>query len=869
MVWRQNALRAYRALLFLYPAEFRHEYGEEMESLFETRLKKESHPRLWLEAFSDVAIAAAREHLHILADDLRHGARGLAKTPRFVIAALLAIVLGVSATTTVFSLINAVLLRSLPYGNAERLVYMWTPSPSTAGGERERQPSYADMVAWRTMSRSFQDITAIQRYMALLNDGSPERMGAARVLGNFFQTLEAHPQLGRTIDTDDDQLGKRWVVVLSDRIWQSRFRGNPTVLGKTIHIDRQPYRVIGVMPKEFSYPHGNDFPGQYQFASLPRTDIWVPAAVTPKQQADREFDGFDAVIGRRRPAMSFSQAQSEMSAIEKRLDPRHAEHDRDLQALLVPFIETAIGPVRPLLHLLMGAVCLVLLMVCGNFASLLMARAADRIHELGVRTALGAQRSRLVRLMLTESVMLSVAGGALAVPLSYIVLKTLARLNPGDIPRFEETTLDMRVLLFGLSVSIATGLISGIFPAVSASLVNVGELIRQGSRGIAGASWRARNALMVSEIALAVVLLTGAGLLIRSYLFVQGEDKGFAESTLTMSVLLDEPTNHADTLRRELMDRIRVVPGVQVAGSIDDLPLSTFQDKGYIDVEGRPNRLKQLASARETGGEYFRAMHIPLIAGRYVDDNDIPASSAAWPKAVVVSDSFAKRYFPSQKAVGHRLRINGSPWSPIVGVVGDVRHSSLEEAPEPIVYCQNGLADSVAIRTFGAPEAIVASIRRAVSEFHAGFTVTDVQTMNHYVDQATARRRFQTVTLTSFAGVAGLLALVGLYGLLSYAVGQRTAEIGVRVTMGASRSAVIRMVALYGLKLATAGLTIGVCLAFALTRAMASFLYGVRAVDPLTFVAVPAFIIVVAVTACIAPAWKAACIDPVSALRHQ
>ncbi len=602
---------------------------------------------------------------------------------------------------------------------------------------------------------------------------------------------------------------------------------------------------------------------------FPRTDIWVPAAVTPKQQADPEFDGFDAVIGRRHPAVSFPQAQSEMSTIEKRLDPNHGEHDRDLQALLVPFIETAIGPVRPLLRLLMGAVGLVLLMVCANFASLLMARAADRIHELGVRTALGAQRSRLVRLMLTESVVLSVAGGALAVPLSYMVLKTVAKLNPGDIPRFEETTLDMRVLLFGLSVSIGTGLISGIFPAVSASLVNVGDLIRQGGRGIAGASWRARNALIVSEIALAVVLLTGAGLLIRSYLFVQGEDKGFAESTLTMSVLLDEPTKNADTLRRELMNRIRAVPGVQVAGSIDDLPLSKFQDKGYVELEGRPSRLKQLASGRATGGEYFRAMQIPLIAGRYLDDNDIPASSAAWPKAVVVSDSFAKRYFPSENAVGHRLRINGSLWSPIVGVVGDVRHSTLEEAPEPIIYCQNGLADSVAIRTIGPPEVIVASIRRAVSDFNAGFTVTDVQTMNQYVDRAAARRRFQTVALTSFAGVAVLLALVGLYGLLSCAARQRTAEIGVRVTMGASRGAVIRMVALYGLKLASVGLMIGVCLAFALTRAMASFLYGVRAVDPLTFVAVPAFIIAVAVIACIAPAWKAACIDPVNALRHQ
>jgi putative ABC transport system permease protein len=435
------------------------------------------------------------------------------------------------------------------------------------------------MAAWRTLSRSFQDLTAMQRYIALLNDANGDRIGAARVLGNFFKTLQAQPELGRTITADDDRPGKQWVVVLSDRVWRLRFGGDPGVLGKTVHIDRQPYRVIGVMPKEFSYPHGNDFPGQDQFGSLPRTDIWVPVALTPKQQADPEFDNKDAVIGRLRPAVTLPQAQSEMSAIEKRLDTLHREDDTDLQALLVPFMETAIGPVRPLLRLLMGAVCLVILMVCGNLAGLLTARAADRIHELGVRTALGAQRSRLVRLMLTESVMVSAVGGALAVPLSYMALQTLTRLNPGDIPRFEETALDMRVLLFGLSVSVGTGLIAGIFPAVSASLVNVGDLLRQGGRGIAGASWRARNALIVSEVALAVVLLTGAGLLIRSYLFVQGEDKGFSESTLTMSTLLDEPAKNDDALRRELMDRIRAVPGVHVAGSIDDLPLSTFQDK--------------------------------------------------------------------------------------------------------------------------------------------------------------------------------------------------------------------------------------------------------------------------------------------------
>jgi predicted permease len=555
------------------------------------------------------------------------------------------------------------------------------------------------------------------------------------------------------------------------------------------------------------------------------------------------------------------------------LDLLHAEDERDLQSLLVPFIETTIGPVRPLLHLLMGAVCLVLLMACGNLASLLMARAGDRVHEIGVRTALGAQRSSLMRLMLTESMMLSVAGGALAVPLTYAAMKLLTRLNPGDIPRFEETTLDTNVLLFGLFVSLTTGLIAGIFPAVSGSFVNVSELLRQGGRGIAGTSWRTRKTLIVSEIALAVMLLAVAGLLIRSYLFVQGEEKGFAPSTLTMSLTLDQPVQNSDPLRRELMNRIRAVPGVQVAGSIDDLPLSTFEDKGFIEVEGYVSHGRETASVRETAGEYFQAMQIPLVAGRYLNENDIPLGTNAMPQAVAVSQSFAHIYFPGRDAVGHRLRINGGGWglgwSTIAGVVGDVRHSSLEEAPQPIIYFQNGLADSVAIRTIGPPDAIIPSIRKAVSALNAGVTVTDIQTMNQYANQAAARRRFQTVALASFAGVAVFLALTGLYGLLSYAVRQRTAEIGVRMTMGASRGAVVGMVVLHGLKLTSMGLAIGVALTLALTRAVASFLYGVRAVDPITFIAVPVFIIAVALAACIAPAWKAACIDPVSALRRQ
>ncbi|HTT20881.1 MAG TPA: ABC transporter permease [Candidatus Sulfotelmatobacter sp.] len=479
---------------------------------------------------------------------------------------MLAIILGVTSTTIVFSLINALLIRSLPYGNAERLVYLWTPAAYAAGLPRELGPYYSDVAAWQRVSKSFEAITGMQRYVALLTGESPQRVGGARVLGNFFPTFEARPQLGRTIEPHDDEPGRQFVAVISDALWRSRFGGDPRALGKTILINRQPYRVIGVMPQEFSYPGGNDFKGQFEFARWPRTDVWVPAALTPKELSARDSEEADAVVGRLRRGISLPQAQSEISAIQKGLLPAHAEGA--LQVLLVHFVETAISPVRPLMRLLMGAVCLVLLLACGNLASLLLARAANEVHEIGVLTALGAQRSRLVRMLVIESMLLALVGGVLAVGLSQAVTQLVVKLNPGDIPRFEETAIDWRVLLFGLVAAVGTGFAAGILPAISASFVNVNALLRQARRGAAGGSWSARNALVVSEIALAVVLLAGAGLLIRSYLVVHGEHKGFAPSTSTMTINMEEQTPDAYRLRCELMHRIQRLPGVQAAGSL-------------------------------------------------------------------------------------------------------------------------------------------------------------------------------------------------------------------------------------------------------------------------------------------------------------
>jgi putative ABC transport system permease protein len=884
MVWRQGALRIYRTLLLAYPAEFRDEYAEEMERLFAERLAAEPPIGPCMAVLADVAIAAPREHLHILAGDLRHSLRVFAKAPGFVCAALLALALGVSASTTIFSLINAVLIRSLPYGDAERLVYMWTPVPRYEQLPRELSPSFADVLAWQALSHSFTGITALlQRTLTLSGGAEPIRVSGALVLGNFFQTLQAVPELGRAIDAGDDRPGQDRVAVIADTLWQSRFNRDSGVLGRSVQLGNRGYRIVGVMPAGFGYPHENDFP--FARATLKRTEIWIPAALTPQQQSDR-VHSVDAAIGRLRPGVTLQQAQAEMSAIEAHLDPLNPADMRGMQSLLSPFVETAVGPVRPLMRLLAGAVVLVLLIACGNVASLLMARGVGRAHEMGVRTALGAPRARLVRQLLTESLLLSTAGGGLGALMSLAVLKTVARLNPGDIPRFDEVSMDGRVLLFALLISLATGFVFGILPALAASRVNVSESLRQGGgRGIVGGWSGARHALIVTDVALAVVLLAGAGLLIRSYLNVEFEDKGFAPSTLTMRLAVDSRSRtpqQMTVLSQSVISAIAALPGVLAVGGTSQLPLSHAESITLFRVDGYPNRPNQTAAARLSAGDYLQAMQIRLIAGRHLSAADIPAQPSPVPPtvpaqpppvpaAVLVSESFAKLYFPGGNAIGGRLQCGdpGTKWSTIVGVVADVRHTNLEASPQPTIYSPSWFADSLAIRTALPPEAVISSIRNAVHSVDPAIALADIQTMLQRTTEAASRRRFQTVLLAAFAGIAVFLALVGLYGLLAYAVRQRTREIGVRMALGAGRGAVVGMVVQQGLMLTGAGLAIGLLAAGAIARSIASLLYGVHAFDPVTFIVVPVFMLVAAAIACFVPAWKAARIDPIRALRQQ
>jgi predicted permease len=867
MAWRRSAVRIYRALLLAYPAEFRHEYGSQMEQLFEDRLESEPQVRVWLDTLTDVALSAPREHLHILAADLRYGARMIRKSPAFTLVALLAMALGIGATTAVFSLVNAVLIRSLPYSDPAKLVYIWTPIPRLKEIPPEMTPSSSDFYAWKQTAHSFSDLTMFQQErFTLVSPGAALHIGGARVAGNFFQTLGAAAEVGRVIGADDDQPGHPRVAVISDGLWHSMFRGDAGVLGKTLQLNREFYQVVGVMPPAFLYPHNTDFP--YSDGDIASTQIWVPAALTAQQKSDWNLNIDGVAIGRLRPGVPLEQAQAEMSAIETRLDPLiHPPAWRGWAALVRPFVNTAVGPVQPLLWLLLGAVSVVLLIACTNVANLLLARSAGRVHEMGVRTALGAERARLIRQMLTEAVLLSLGGGALGIGIAYAAVRLVMLLHPGNIPRLDETSLDARVLLFTAAASLFTGLAFGLLPALASSRVNINNLLKQGGgRGIAGSSNRLRNGLIVTEVALSVILLAGAGLLIRSYLKVQAVDTGFAPSTLTMPLRLDaryDTPQKTSSFFQNLLDQVDRLPGVTSAGFVSALPLSHRETMSTLEIKGHMVRKDQLVDSRTATVPYFESMGIRLVEGRFFGAADI-----------VVSQSFAKSYFAGEPAIGQQLHIGedtAGPWHTVVGVVSDVRHTSLEENPRPVVYqpffpfAQNPAY--LTVRAAIPPEQLVSSITKIVRSIDPNIAPEHVGTMSQLVSEATSRRRFQTVVLAVFAGTAVFLALVGLYGLMAYAVKQRTAEIGIRIALGASALRVLGMVLWKGLALVAAGLALGLAGALAITRLGTSWLYGISSADPLTFLLVPVLILVVALAACLIPAWKATRIDPVTALR--
>jgi putative ABC transport system permease protein len=806
--------------------------------------------------------------------DLRFAARMLWKNPAFTVVAVIALALGVGANTAIFSVVNAVLLKPLAYANPGELVLINHNYRKIDLKASVSAPGYAH---YRDNAKSFSDVSAFTAWnVNLTGEGEPERLEGMTVTANLFPMLGAHAAQGRTFSAEESQPGNNKVVVLSDAFWRRRFGGLSGVVGKTITLNGENYTVAGIMPPGFQF--GRELG--------PGPDIWSPIAFTPQDLNPNNLTNeYLAVLARLKPGVTAEQAQAELDSIAVNLRRQYmpGADESNWGLLLTPLDESIVGNIRTALLVLLGAVLLVLLIACANVANLLLARAASRQKEVAVRMALGASRWRLVRQLLTESLLLALAGGSLGLLLAMWCVDLLLKLNNTMIPRTGEIGLDRNVLLFTLGVSLLTGIVFGLAPAFQASKVNLQNTLKEGGRsGRAGIRRGVRNALVVAEISLAVVLLVGAGLLIRSFLQLQQVNPGFQpQGVLAMQVSLP-PTKYAErpqkaAFAQQMLDEVRALPGVKSAAAITSLPMSGWNQSGSFRIEGKvieqgqssPHGDRWLAT-----DEYFQTMSIPLVRGRYFEAHD----TADAPGVVIIDEELARKYWPGEDPVGKRITFEGGAqqprWREVVGIVGHVKNERLEGESRvqyyvPYAQRANSADLFVVARTDGDPASLAGAVRGAIMSVDKDLPVYRVMTMEQMVSDSLAQRRFSMFLLGVFAALALVLAVVGLYGVMSYAVAQRTHEIGLRLALGAQAMDILKMIVGQGMFLVGVGLAAGLVGALALTRVMTSLLYGVSATDPLTYVGIALLLAVVALVASYVPARRATKVDPMIALRYE
>lgn len=816
--------------------------------------------------------------------DARFSARSLLRHRTFSIVTLLTLALGIGACTAVFSLADAVLFRSLPYSKPSQLVYLYTPSPHFLRQGFPADvftPSYADFADLRKQNHSLASMTQYQQTnMNLAAGGSVQRAGTARVDADFFSTLDVRPEIGRAFGPSDEEAGGSHVALISHALWQNMFGGSRSALGRSVTLDGLSYRIVGVMPKGFAFPRNDDLPAGD--GRLQRTEIWVPLALPPSLAACRDWCGTFA-LAQLRHGVSPAAAQRELTGIMARLDPLHQPPMRDLVATLEPLRTAVVGQVQLLMKLLLAAVGLVLLIVCANAASLLLTRAAERTHELGVRAALGARRERLLRQIMTESLLLCVAAAIAGSGLAWLLLHALRALHPGDIPRLQNAALDPRAFGIIAVITIFLTLSVGAVPSIFASRVDLRVFLASGgTRGVLSDRRSIRRALAVAQIALVVVLLAGAGLLLRSYANVLAAPNGYSLSTLSANLQFSSAVHGVpgnpryDTVEKrrqffaEVLGRLRHAPGVQVAGAIDYLPLAQAEILTGFQMEGHPPENTPLVELRSASPDWFASMGIPLLAGRDFAASDEPRS----PAVAIVNQAFAADYLGGSSALGRHIRLSSSaPWMSIVGVVANARIYRPENAPSPQIYTclaqSNATGGYLTLRSRLPKQTAGAEIRAIVHSIDPDIAVADVRTLSELESQLTGRRRFQATLMSSFSEVALLLALVGVYGLLAYSVRRRTAEIGVRMALGSRRMSIVNLILREGLILLAAGLTIGIAGALAATRLLSGFLYQVPQMDPMTYALVPCVLLLGTLAAGVIPALRAARIDPMHALRRE
>jgi predicted permease len=811
--------------------------------------------------------------MQTLWQDLRYGFRTLARKPGFTIVAIIALALGIGANTAIFSVINSILLRPLAYKDPERLVTINHDYPKI---NLRASVSAIGYTHYRDNAKSFESVAATTGgSFNLTGGGDPEQLNGSPVTHNFFSALGAEPRLGRLFLPEEDQPGKNKVVVLSHGFWQRRFGGDPGIVNKNITLNDESYTVVGVMPPSFQF--GREI-GQV-------VDLWTPIAFTQEQLSYNRLTFENLfVFARLKPGVNVQQAQAELDAIAANLRREYMPGaDRSNWGLVTQSLsELVVGEIRRALWILMGIVGLVLLIACANVANLLLARAADRQKEMAIRTALGAGRWRVIRQLLTESALLALMGGALGLSLAWFGVNALVEVNQVQIPRANEIGLDWRVLAFTLGVSLLTGIIFGLVPALQASKADLHETLKEGGRtGSSGARAWVRNTLVALEMALALVVLVSAGLLIRSFWRLQQVNPGFApQNVLAMSLTLPatkyrEPAQR-DNFYKELLQKVRALPGVQAAGATSNLPLSGNNSSGSFRIEGRETPQGQSLPHGDRWAattDYFSTMKIPIIRGRFFDDRDTMESQPV----AIIDVAMARKYWPDEDPVGKRIsfqsRDNNRIWREIVGIVGHVKHRGLEGESRVQYYIPHSQAQnsfmSLVVRTNADPASLTGVVRGAISQLDKDLPVFRVRTMEQYVIDSTAQRRFAMTLVGIFAAVALALAGVGLYGVLSYSITQRSHEIGIRMALGAQVRDVLRLVIGQGMLLALAGVVLGSAAAFLLTRLMANLLFEVTPSDPLTFVTIVFLLTLVALLACFVPARRATKVDPIEALRYE
>lgn len=856
-----------RWLLYLYPAGFRAEYGDQMLAIFEKRRRDSGFfgwIALWIETIFDTLANAALVHADILRQDLRYAARSLRRAPGFALTTILVAALGIGATTAAFTMVDHVLIRPLNYPDSNRLVKIYEDHSFSGTTDWDMSPAnYRD---WKNQSKSFEQMAAYRtQSLNLTGTGEPQRLDGASVTTEMFSVLGARPALGRTFLPEDDRLSSDGgPLVISYRLWQTSFGGDGGVLGRKVYLDEVPYTVVGVMPRDFYFPNRD-------------AQFWTAFRFAANDFADRT-DTYIFGIGRLKPGVSREQARAELRGIAAQLERAYPKELTHISATVILLKDDIGNQPRMMLWVLLTAAGCVLLIACTNLAGLMLARAMKRARELAVRTAIGAGRERLVRQMLTESLILALGGGIAGVLLADTALPLFARLVPVYLPVSEVPPLDVRVLAFAALITIATGLGFGVAPALRVSRDM--NALRETSRAGGGRRERLRGALVVAEVTGCVALLASCGLLMKALWKIQNVDPGFqASNVLTLRTPLPMPKYENASTQRQFLDTVlseaRQLPGVTDAAYISFLPMVLRGGVWPVEVEGHPLPVaeRQTASLRYVTPGFFAALRIPVRSGRDVSLSD----SAQAPSVALISESFVRRYWPNEDPIGRTINFaNAKPR--VIGVVGDVRVRGLERSSEPQVYLSYQQFANVSpwyapkdlvIRTVGSPEALAPALRRIIHQADPEMPVSDVRLLEDIVHAETGSRRVQLSAIGAFALIAFVLAAVGIHGLLSFAVASRTQEIGVRMALGATAGKILTMILSQAAALAGLGIVLGLAAGTFAGRGLQALLAGVEPADPASFLGATGLCLLMAIGGSLLPAWRAIRIDPTTAIRSE